>query len=57
MKKFLLGAILLFSIASIDASTGVGPQCKGTTKKGTQCKRSASAGSTYCWQHGGSKKK
>jgi len=28
-------------------------RCQATTKKGTQCKRSASPGSKYCWQHGG----
>lgn len=28
-------------------------QCAATTKKGTQCKRQASPGSSYCWQHGG----
>jgi len=28
-------------------------QCQATTKKGTRCKRSASPGSKYCWQHGG----
>ncbi|HEU4724540.1 MAG TPA: thermonuclease family protein [Candidatus Eisenbacteria bacterium] len=28
-------------------------RCQATTKKGTQCKRSAKAGSSYCWQHGG----
>lgn len=33
-----------------DVSSG---RCQATTKKGTQCKRSASAGSDYCWQHGG----
>jgi len=26
-------------------------RCQATTKKGTQCKRNASAGSKYCWQH------
>lgn len=26
-------------------------QCQATTKKGTQCSRSASPGSNYCWQH------
>lgn len=26
-------------------------RCQATTKKGVQCKRSASAGSSYCWQH------
>jgi hypothetical protein len=26
-------------------------RCKATTKKGTQCKRNAKAGSEFCWQH------
>lgn len=26
-------------------------RCQATTKKGTQCSRSAQAGSSYCWQH------
>jgi hypothetical protein len=26
-------------------------QCAATTKKGTRCKRTASAGGSYCWQH------
>jgi len=28
-------------------------KCAAITKAGTQCKRAASAGSSYCWQHGG----
>lgn len=28
-------------------------RCQAITKKGTQCKRTASHGSKYCWQHGG----
>lgn len=28
-------------------------QCKAITAAGTQCKRSASEGSDYCWQHQG----
>jgi len=28
-----------------------GSQCAATTQKGTRCKRTASAGSRYCWQH------
>lgn len=28
-------------------------RCQAITKKGTQCKRSAKPGSSYCWQHGG----
>jgi hypothetical protein len=31
----------------------VSTQCAATTKKGTRCKRTAKAGSSYCWQHGG----
>ena len=27
-------------------------RCQATTQKGAQCKRTASAGSSYCWQHG-----
>ena len=26
-------------------------RCQATTKKGTQCSRSAKAGTSYCWQH------
>ena len=29
-----------------------GGRCQAITKKGTQCKRRAKAGSRYCWQHG-----
>lgn len=28
-------------------------QCQGITKKGKQCKRNASGGTRYCYQHGG----
>lgn len=28
-------------------------RCQATTQKGPQCKRTAKAGSSYCWQHGG----
>jgi hypothetical protein len=31
----------------------VGGRCQATTRKGSQCKRSAKSGSSYCWQHGG----
>jgi hypothetical protein len=27
-------------------------RCRATTQRGTQCMRTASAGSAYCWQHG-----
>lgn len=35
-----------------DPSASAG-RCQATTKKGTQCRRSARSGSSYCWQHGG----
>jgi len=31
-------------------------RCAAKTRKGPQCKRKASAGSKFCWQHGGKKK-
>ena len=31
-------------------------RCQARTKAGPQCKRKASAGSQYCYQHGGKKK-
>ena len=36
-----------------DSNTGTktSGRCQATTKKGTQCKRNAKAGSNYCWQH------
>lgn len=32
-------------------------RCQAITKKGTQCKRQAEAGSVFCWQHGGKSSK
>lgn len=31
-------------------------QCQAMTQAGTQCKRKASPGSKFCWQHAGKKK-
>ena len=50
MKKMLMAAVCLMAVATFAA------QCAATTKKGTQCKRQASPGSQYCWQHGGTTK-
>lgn len=51
MKKILImAAVCLMAVATFAA------QCAATTKKGTQCKRQASPGSQYCWQHGGTTK-
>lgn len=35
------------------SSSSGGGQCAATTKKGYRCSRSASSGSSYCFQHGG----
>lgn len=43
----------LSKAASGAAAPGAGGQCQATTKKGTQCRRRAVAGSAYCWQHQG----
>ena len=51
MKKLLTMAAVCLMAAMTFAA-----QCAATTKKGTQCKREASPGSQYCWQHGGSTK-
>lgn len=34
-------------------SSSYNGQCAARTKKGKRCKRRASKGSIYCWQHGG----
>jgi len=36
-----------------EQSSSSSSRCAAITKKGTQCKRKAKAGSAYCWQHGG----
>ena len=51
MKKILMMAAVCLMAAATFAA-----QCAATTKKGTQCKRQASPGSQYCWQHGGTTK-
>ena len=51
MKKILMMAAVCLMAAMTFAA-----QCAATTKKGTQCKRQASPGSSYCWQHGGTTK-
>lgn len=50
-SRFLVAAFL---VCAFGLSSAYAAQCAATTQKGTQCKRSAAAGSTYCWQHGGS---
>ena len=51
MKKMIMMAAVCLMAAMTFAA-----QCAATTKKGTQCKRNASPGSQYCWQHGGTTK-
>ena len=41
--------LLILSLFVIDSAYAA--RCKAITKKGTQCKREAVAGSDYCWQH------
>ena len=53
LRKFKILLILLITTALL-SSLALSGQCQATTKKGTQCKRQAAAGSSYCWQHGGS---
>ena len=51
MKKIVMMAAVCLMAAMTFAA-----QCAATTKKGTQCKRQASPGSEFCWQHGGTTK-
>ena len=37
--------------SSPNTKSGYYSRCQATTKRGTQCKRSAQAGRSYCWQH------
>jgi hypothetical protein len=37
-------------------STSKSKQCAAMTEEGTRCKRKAASGSSYCWQHGRSKR-
>jgi hypothetical protein len=41
------------SSAAAPRSAPASTRCLATTKKGAQCSRTAKAGSSYCWQHGG----
>ena len=51
MKK-----MMIMAAACMMAAMTFAAQCAATTKKGTQCKRQASPGSEFCWQHGGTTK-
>lgn len=51
MKKIMMMAAVCLMAAMTFAA-----QCAAITKKGTQCKRQASPGSEFCWQHGGTTK-
>ena len=48
--------VLMMAAVCLMAAMTVAAQCAATTRKGTQCKRPASPGSEYCWQHGGTTK-
>ena len=47
------GVKLSESSSSGGSSSASSGQCAARTKKGKRCKRRASKGSIYCWQHGG----
>lgn len=52
MKKLLsLFFLVIFITAGSQVWGQTTKQCQAITSKGTQCKRSAEAGSNYCWQH------
>lgn len=52
MKKLLLLLIMLVATTSCgDSNKYTSGRCKATTQEGTQCKRDAEQGSSYCWQH------
>ena len=35
----------------VNSGSSSSGRCQAITQKGTQCKRKASKGSIYCWQH------
>ena len=37
--------------APVKSAPATSGRCQATTKKGSQCSRSAQAGRKYCWQH------
>jgi len=50
-SAFAAGVLFVLSVLCVDVLA-----CAAITQKGTQCKRAASPGSAYCWQHGGTTK-
>ncbi|HUQ95983.1 MAG TPA: hypothetical protein VM120_30170 [Bryobacteraceae bacterium] len=54
--RFALVAMLLYGQIGKDGARKV-LVCQHRTREGKQCKRKASTGSQFCWQHGASKKK
>ena len=50
-KRMLLAVALISTITTFEIAA-----CAALTQKGTPCKRPASPGSDFCWQHGGSTK-
>jgi hypothetical protein len=51
MKRAIRRISILFIMFLVITASALSQQCQATTKKGTQCKRNAQAGSIYCWQH------
>ncbi|MGD0036317.1 MAG: hypothetical protein ABSC53_03385 [Bacteroidota bacterium] len=51
MKLAIRRISILFVMLLVVTVSALSQQCQATTKKGTQCKRKAIAGSIYCSQH------
>ena len=49
----MIKRITLSALFALCALATMAAQCAGITRKGAQCRRNASPGSSYCWQHGG----
>ena len=43
--------LLIAALATIFVSVIASLRCAATTRDGSQCKRAATPGSIYCWQH------
>lgn len=51
MKTAIRRISILFVMFLVVTVSALSQRCQALTKKGTQCKRNAQAGSIYCWQH------
>lgn len=51
MKKVIALILIAPFFLSCSGDDTYTKRCIATTKDGTQCKRDAEKGSSYCWQH------